>query len=262
VQVMRGIYSVFIQNGHPLLVMDVRSAEMSKYAANVMLATRISLMNEIAQICERVGADIAEVRRGIGSDSRIGMAFLYAGIGYGGSCFPKDVKALSRLAVEFDCPGDILEAVDRVNRHQKVVLANRAIARFEGAVAGKRFAVWGLAFKPNTDDIREAPALSIVKRLTEAGASVAVYDPEALANGQRELSHNTAVSFGKSAYDVLPGADALLLATEWSQFKRPDFPRIKSLLKQPIIFDGRNQYDPEEMARLGIEYHCIGRPRR
>jgi UDPglucose 6-dehydrogenase len=258
-QTMRSIYSVFIQNGHPFLLMTVRSSEMSKYAANVMLATRISLMNEIAQICERMGADIAEVRQGIGSDKRIGMAFLYAGIGYGGSCFPKDVKALARLAVECDCPGDILDAVDKVNRHQKVSLANRAITRFAGEVKGKVFAMWGLAFKPSTDDIREAPALSMIKRLTEAGASVRAYDPEAMANAGRELAANKSVVFAKSAYDALEGADALILATEWAQFKRPDFARLKTLLKQPIIFDGRNQYDPAEMARLGIEYHCIGR---
>lgn len=258
---MRAVYGPFVRNGHPILFMDLASSEMTKYAANVMLATRISLMNELAQVCEKVGADIMMVRQGIGTDQRIGMDFLYAGVGYGGSCFPKDVKALSRLAVEADCPADILDAVDRVNRHQKVVLANRVLARFGGEGRGRRFALWGLAFKANTDDIREAPALAIVKRLTEAGAEVVAYDPEAMDNARRELAGNGRVHFAASAYEALAGADALVLATEWGQFRRPDFERMKSLLAAPIVFDGRNQYEPEEMERLGFEYHCIGRGR-
>ncbi len=258
-QSMRSVYASFIRNGHAYLTMDVRSSEMTKYASNVMLATRISLMNELAHICDRVGADIMEVRRGVGSDSRIGMAFLYAGVGYGGSCFPKDVRALSRLAAESDYGADILEAVERVNRHQKISLANRVIARFGGDVRGKKFAVWGLAFKPNTDDIREAPALAIIKRLTEAAAQVVAYDPAAEANARKALGQNTLVSFVDNAYDALGGADALLLVTEWAQFRRPDFARVKSLLKQPIVFDGRNQWEPAEMQKLGFEHHGIGR---
>jgi len=257
---MEAIYSPFIRNGHPYLVMDIASAEMTKYAANAMLATRISFMNELAQICDKTGADIMKVRTGIGTDRRIGMDFLHPGVGYGGSCFPKDVKALARLAVESDCAADILDAVERVNRHQKVLLANRVIARFNGNVRGKRIAVWGLAFKADTDDIREAPALAILKRLTEAGAHVCAYDPEAMANVQRELAGNANVSFAANQYDALAGADALVLATEWRQFRRPDFARIKAALKQPLIFDGRNQYEPAELAALGFEHHCIGRP--
>jgi len=260
-EVMRQIYSTFVRNGHSLIFMDIPSAEMTKYAANAMLATRISLMNELAQICDRVGADIMSVRQGIGTDRRIGMDFLYPGIGYGGSCFPKDVRALARLAVEADVPADILDAVDRVNRHQKVVLANRLIARFGGDVRGRQFALWGLSFKANTDDIREASAIAILKRLTDAGARVCAYDPEAVANARHELRDNTRVSFATSAFEALEGSDALVLATEWSQFRRPDFDRIKALLKSPIVFDGRNQYDPAEMSKVGIEYHCIGRVR-
>jgi len=258
---MEAIYGPFIRNGHPYIVMDVASAEMTKYAANCMLATRISLMNELAQICDRVGADIMKVRAGIGTDRRIGMDFLYAGVGYGGSCFPKDVKALSRLAVESDCAADILDAVERVNRHQKVMLANRIIARFDGNVRGKRFALWGLAFKADTDDIREAPALAILKRLTDAGAHVCAFDPEAMSNAKRELAGNANVSFADHEYETLSGADALVLATEWRQFRRPDFHKIKASLRQPLIFDGRNQYEPKEMLELGIEYHSVGRAR-
>jgi UDPglucose 6-dehydrogenase len=260
-EVMRQIYAPFLRNGHPLLFMDVPSAEMTKYAANVMLATRISLMNELAQLCDKVGADIMQVRQGIGTDRRIGMDFLYPGIGYGGSCFPKDVRALARLAVEADLPADILDAVDRVNRHQKLVIANRVIARFGGDVRGRRFALWGLAFKANTDDVREAPALAILKRLTDAGAEIVAFDPEAGANARRALADDPRVRLTATAYDALAGADALILATEWSQFRRPDFARVKALLKSPIVFDGRNQYEPDELQRLGLEYHCIGRVR-
>ncbi len=260
-ELMTEIYSTFVRNGHPLVFMDVRSAEMTKYAANVMLATRISLMNELAQICDKVGADIMQVRQGIGTDARIGMDFLYPGIGYGGSCFPKDVRALSRLAVEADLPGNILDAVDRVNRHQKVLLANRIIQRFDGDVRKRSFALWGLAFKSNTDDIREASALVVLRRLTDAGATVVCYDPEAMANAKRELGDHPRVRFAPGAYEAVEGCDALVLATEWSQFRRPDFDRLKGLMKAPLIFDGRNQYEPAAMQKLGFEYHCIGRPR-
>jgi UDPglucose 6-dehydrogenase len=253
---MEALYKPFVRNGHPIISMGLFSAEMTKYAANVMLATRISLMNEIALICERVGADIMDVRRGVGSDKRLGMAFLYAGIGYGGSCFPKDVKALSRMAVEAGCPDDLLEAVDKVNRYQKVLLANRVYERL-GDLAGKKLAIWGLAFKPQTDDMREAPSLAIIKRLLDLGASVVVYDPEATQNARRLLGAD--VLYAPSMYAALEQAEALLLVTEWPQFRRPDFAQVKKLLKQPLIFDGRNQYEPREMQALGFEYHCIGR---
>ncbi len=257
--VMRRLYEPFVRNGHPLLFMDRRSSEMTKYAANVMLATRISLVNEIAQICERLGADIRHVRRGVGSDKRIGMSFLYAGIGYGGSCFPKDVKALSSMAVESDCPADILDAVEKVNRHQKMVLANRVIAHL-GDAHGKRVGLWGIAFKPMTDDIREAPALTIIKRLTDAGATVCAYDPEAMENARAALAHNRRVELADSPYVAAEGADALVLATEWGVFRSLDFERVRASMKRPILFDGRNQYDPEQMRALGFTYSCIGRP--
>jgi UDPglucose 6-dehydrogenase len=234
---------------------------MTKYASNVMLATRISLMNELAHICERLDADIMDVRRGVGSDKRLGLAFLYPGIGYGGSCLPKDVAALSRMAVESDCPGDILDAVSKVNRHQRILLANRAIAYFAGDVRGRRFALWGLSFKPKTDDVREAPALTIIKRLTSAGASLCAYDPEATETARAELAGNDRVFFATNPYDALRDADGLILATEWSMFRKPDFQRVKALLKHPLILDGRNQYEPAEMKALGFEYLCIGRPR-
>ncbi len=259
-QVMRELYRPFVQNGHPLVVMTVHSSEMTKYAANVMLATRISLMNELAQICERVGADITDVRRGIGTDKRIGMSFLYAGAGYGGSCFPKDVKALSRMAIEADCPADILDAVDRVNRHQKILLANRILKHFGGSAAGKRVGIWGLAFKPMTDDVREAPALVIIKRLVEAGATVSAYDPEAMTTAKAELTHLPRVEFAENPYEAARGADALALVTEWGAFRSLDFGRIKALMQHPVLFDGRNQYEPRRMQELGFTYHSIGRP--
>jgi UDPglucose 6-dehydrogenase len=257
---MRSLYSHFIRNGHAFVTVDVRSSEMSKYAANVMLATRISLMNELALMCDRVGADVMSVRKAIGTDKRIGMAFLYPGIGFGGSCFPKDVKALSRMAIECDSPGNILDAVERVNRYQRVMLANRIVAKFGGDVRGKRFALWGLAFKPKTDDIREAPAITIVKRLTDAGAEICAYDPEAMENAKAMLAGNPRVTFAGSHYEAVEGADALVLATEWALFRKPDWDRVKAALRQPIIFDGRNQYEPAEMAELGFDYTCIGRP--
>jgi UDPglucose 6-dehydrogenase len=258
-ELMRTIYAPFIRNGHPFITMGVRSAEITKYAANVMLATRISLMNELALLCDRIGADIMEVREGVGSDRRIGMSFLYPGIGYGGSCFPKDVLALSRLALQSDCPAGLLDAVDRVNRHQKVLLANRVVAHFGGDVRGRHFALWGLAFKPNTDDVREAPALAIIKRLVDAGASLAAYDPEALHTARAAVRPHPHVDFVGDAYAALEGADALLIATEWREFSQPDFRRVRRALKQPVIFDGRNLYDPEILRQLGFVYRCIGR---
>jgi UDPglucose 6-dehydrogenase len=259
IDAMKRVYSAFEQSS-PLLFMDVRSAEMTKYVSNIMLAARISLMNEIANICGKVGSDIVQVRTGVGMDQRIGNAFLGAGVGYGGSCFPKDVTALSHVAREHNCPADILEAIDHVNRRQRVIFADHVVARFNGNVRDRRLAVWGLAFKPNTDDVREAPALDIIRRLTEGGARVSAFDPEAQANASRELSGNKRVTFARTAYEALENADALLLITEWAQFRRPDFCRIRTLLSQPIIFDGRNQYDPTEMKSLGFEYYGIGRP--
>jgi UDPglucose 6-dehydrogenase len=258
-EVMRAIYGPFIRNGHPFLLMDVRSSELTKYACNVMLATRISLINELALLCDKVGADIMRVRQGLGSDSRIGKAFLYPGIGYGGSCFPKDVLALSRLALQAECPAGLFDAVDRVNRHQKGLLANRILQRF-GDVRGKQFALWGLAFKPETDDIREAPALTIIKRLTDAGATVLAYDPQAMERARAALAANTSFSLATNAYAALEGADALLIATEWREFLHPDFGRMRRLLRQPLVFDGRNLYDPASMAQLGFSYVSIGRP--
>ncbi len=258
--VMRDLYRHFIRNGHTYLEMDTRSSEMTKYVSNVMLATRISLMNEMAQICENVGADIMKVRKGVGTDARIGMQFLYPGVGYGGSCFPKDVKALARLAVESDCPADILDAVERVNRHQKVSLANRLIKRFGGDLRGRRVGLWGIAFKPKTDDIREAPALAIIKRLLDAGATVCAYDPEATDNARRHFGNAPEVEFAPNPYEAARNADALLLVTEWAVFRSLDFDRVKGLLKEPVLYDGRNQYEPERMRELGFEYHCIGRP--
>jgi UDPglucose 6-dehydrogenase len=257
--VMDRLYASFVRNGHPVISMSVRSSELTKYTANVMLATRISLMNEIAQICDRVGADIMDVRRGVGTDGRIGMSFLYAGVGYGGSCFPKDVQALSRVALEAGVNSDILAAVENVNRHQKMLLANRVIAAFSGNVRGKRVAVWGIAFKPDTDDIREAPALTIIKRLTEAGATVVAYDPEATANAEKMLAGNARVSFAENPYAAAEGADALLLVTEWRVFRGIDLARVARSMKRLLLFDGRNQYEPAEVRELGFEYHCIGR---
>lgn len=258
---MRNLYSHFIRNGHGYLEMDPPSAEFTKYAANVMLATRISLMNEFALICEHVGADIMQVRRGIGTDSRIGMSYIYAGAGFGGSCLPKDVKALSRMAIDANCPADILDAVNNVNQHQKVLLANRVIDYFQHDVKKRQIAVWGLAFKPKTDDIREAPALTIIKRLLGAGARVCAYDPEATENVRALYQNEPNISFTNEPYEALANAEALLLVTEWALFRKPDFERMKSMMQNPVIFDGRNQYEPAEMQKLGFEYYCIGRHR-
>lgn len=245
-ETMRQLYEPFTRNGHPILEMDLRSAEMTKYAANVMLATRISLMNELARVCDSVGADIMEVRRGIGSDRRIGMSYLYPGVGFGGSCLPKDVRALARMAGE----SELLGAVERVNVAQKSVLAERVVERFGGDLSARRIALWGLAFKPQTDDVREAPALAMAVRLLDAGATVCAYDPEAMPNAKRLVD----VELADDPYAALKGADALVVATEWGVFRSPDFARIKQLLTQPIVFDGRNLFDPARMRELGFEY--------
>ncbi|MEM6532633.1 MAG: UDP-glucose/GDP-mannose dehydrogenase family protein [Myxococcota bacterium] len=258
-EVMQKIYIDFTRNGHPLLMMDVRSSEMTKYASNVMLAARISLVNEFAAICEKVGADILSVRKGMGTDSRIGMSFLYAGVGYGGSCFPKDVKALAQLARDMETPATILDAVEEVNGRQKLVLAEKIKAHFGGDLSGKRIALWGIAFKPRTDDIREAPAVSIAEALREAGAEVVAFDPEAMSNAKS--FHPGLMELTEDMYAAAEGADALALVTEWGEFRNPDFQQLKNQMKGPVIFDGRNQYDPAELRRLGFTYYAIGRPR-
>ncbi|CAN7356482.1 MULTISPECIES: UDP-glucose dehydrogenase family protein [Duganella] len=262
---MKKLYTPFNRNHERTFWMDVRSAEFTKYAANAMLATRISFMNELANLADQVGADIEAVRHGIGSDPRIGHSFLYAGAGYGGSCFPKDVQALERTARQYNQDLLILRAVEAVNDKQKLVLGQKVVKRFGDDLRGKHFAVWGLAFKPNTDDMREAPARVLLKQLLDGGATVAVYDPVAMAEAKRvlELDLNAEemarVRFAASPMDTLTGAEALVIVTEWKAFRSPDFDRIKAALKQAIIFDGRNLFEPEVMAEAGFEYHGIGR---
>jgi UDPglucose 6-dehydrogenase len=238
--------------------MDIPSAEITKYAANAMLATRISFMNMIAGLCDRVGADVDLVRKGIGSDSRIGSSFLFAGCGYGGSCFPKDVKALTRTLREQAVDAGILEAAERVNDGQKRVLLRMVGDRFDGVLSGRTLAIWGLSFKPETDDMREAPSLVIVDGLLERGAQVRVHDPEALHVARGIWGDR--VTYCEHNYDALEGADALLIVTEWKQYRNPDFGRIRRLLRQPIILDGRNLFDPGHMGELGFDYHSMGRP--
>lgn len=257
-QIMTTLYEPFVRQGNPILVMDVRSAEMTKYAANAFLATKISFMNEIANLCELVGANVDKVRIGIGHDSRIGKQFLYPGIGFGGSCFPKDVKALVHTAEENDYDFGILKAVLDVNDRQREVLAERVIEHFGGSLEGKRLGVWGLAFKANTDDVREAPSHIIIRKLLAAGAEVVAYDPEAKHTTQAVLGDS--IEYANDAYSALKGADALVVCTEWNEFRRPDFDRMSERLGRKLIFDGRNLYDPKRMAELGFEYHSIGRP--
>ncbi len=264
---MKKLYSPFNRHHERTFWMDVRSAEFTKYAANAMLATRISFMNELANLADQVGADIEAVRQGIGSDPRIGYGFLYAGCGYGGSCFPKDVQALERTARDYGQDLLILRAVEAVNNHQKNVLGKKIVTRFGENLAGKHFALWGLAFKPNTDDMREAAARVLLRELIGRGASVAVYDPVAMTEAKRVLAldfgHATdglsRIRFSDSPMDALQDADALAIVTEWKAFRSPDFDRVKSLLKAPVIFDGRNLFEPQLMADIGFEYHGIGR---
>lgn len=255
-EVMRSLYKPFTLNGHPVIFMDVTSAEMTKYAANAMLATKISFMNDIANLCEIVGADINMVRRGIGSDSRIGNKFIYPGIGYGGSCFPKDVKALVHTGEENNYELRVLKAVEAVNQDQKSVLYHKINSYFQGNLKGKLVAMWGLSFKPQTDDMREAPSLVIIERLLEAGAKVKVYDPVAMNEAKRILGDK--VIYSEDQYETLIDADCLVLVTEWSEFKFPNFNIIKKLLNTPVIFDGRNIYDRCEINRKNIDYFCIG----
>lgn len=258
-QRMRELYDPFMKNHDRFIGMDIRSAEMTKYAANAMLATKISFMNEMANICERVGADVNEVRHGIGSDSRIGFSFIYPGCGYGGSCFPKDVQALCKTAEDSGYQPRILNAVEAVNGDQKSVLADKVIKRFGTDLKGKTFAVWGLAFKPGTDDMREASSVVIIKRLTDLGAKVQAYDPKARHEAETcYLKDNQNVAYVESKYTALNDADALLLITEWQEFRSPDFDEMAKRLKHPVIFDGRNQYHKERMADIGFDYIQIG----
>lgn len=256
-KVMRRLYKPFILNGHPILFMDITSAEMTKYAANSMLATRISFINEMANLCEILGADIDAVRQGIGSDPRIGNKFLYPGTGYGGSCFPKDVKALIKTAVVNGYTPEILNAVESVNTKQKQVLFEKINSCFNGNLKGLQFAVWGLSFKPKTDDMREAPSLVIIEKLLEAGATIVAYDPVAIKEARRIL--NDRISYAKDQYDACIDADALLLITEWPEFRLPNFKVLERLLKNKLIFDGRNIYDNAELEEMGFTYYSIGR---
>ena len=255
-ETMGKLYKPFIMNGHPLIFMDIPSAEMTKYAANSMLATRISFMNDIANLCEIMGADVNAVRRGIGSDPRIGSRFIYAGIGYGGSCFPKDVKALIKTGAQNNYRMRILEAVEEVNEAQKSVLFNKITKSLGNDLSGKTFAMWGLSFKPNTDDMREAPSLVLIEKIKAAGGHIVAYDPVAMPETKHLIGD--AIHYVDEPYLALENADALLLVTEWSEFKLPDFDEVSKRLKNKLIFDGRNIYDKAEMAELGYEYYCIG----
>ena len=255
-QMMQELYAPFVRTGKPILVMDPASAEMTKYAANAMLATRISFMNEMARICEAVGADVNEVRKGIGTDARIGFPFLFAGAGYGGSCFPKDVRALARTASQHGCETKIIDAVEAVNDRQKHLLFEKVVKIFGKNLAGKRFAVWGLAFKPKTDDMREAPSLVLIESLLKAGAAVTAFDPEAIPETKKTLGDQ--VRYADSALKALEGADAMILVTEWNEFRNIDPEEVKKLLKTPVVIDGRNVFSPQRMREMGFTYTGIG----
>ena len=261
-EIMKELYSPFMRRSNRMIIMDVKSAEMTKYAANAMLATRISFMNQIANLCERMGADVASVREGIGSDSRIGYDFLFPGVGYGGSCFPKDVKALMKTAAANDYDFVILKAVEEANERQKQVLADKVLAHFGGMTSdqpltGKTFAVWGLSFKPRTDDMREAPAIVIINRLLELGATVRAHDPEAMKEAKKIFGDR--IGYGTHRHEVINGADALIIITEWSEYRNPDFDLLQEKLAAPVIFDGRNLFEPKRMTHLGFTYYSIGR---
>lgn len=256
-KIMHELYAPFVRQGNPIIYMDERSAELTKYAANSFLATKISFMNEIAQLCEKLHADVDMVRKGIGADDRIGKRFLFSGIGYGGSCFPKDVQALSKSAAEKDYDFRILNAVMDVNENQKVHLIPKILDFFKDDIKGKKFALWGLAFKPNTDDIREAPSLKIIEELTSRGAEICAYDPEAMENVTQLIGDK--ISYAENQYDALEDADALIIATEWNEFRTPDFNKMKSLLKNHVIFDGRNLFELYQMEECNFHYVSIGR---
>lgn len=256
-KIMSDLYAPFVRQGNPIYFMDERSAELTKYAANAFLATKITFMNEVANLCEKVGANVDAIRIGIGSDSRIGKRFLFAGIGYGGSCFPKDVQALYKTSQEYKYDFKILSSVMEVNEAQKTVMVQKLKEHFDGNLEGKKFAIWGLAFKPDTDDIREAPALYIIRDLIAAGASVSAFDPEAMENVKRTMGE--VIHYANDPYEACQDADALLIATEWSLFRTPDFERLKNSMKGKVIFDGRNLYDLQRMAELGFYYNSMGR---
>ena len=258
-KVMSDLYAPFVRQGNPVIFMDEKSAELTKYAANSFLATKISFMNEIAQLCEKLGADVDMVRRGIGSDDRIGKRFLFPGIGYGGSCFPKDVQALIRSSEDVDYDFKILKSVEEVNELQKLHLIPKIMAYFNNDVKGKQFALWGLAFKPNTDDIREAPALYLIDALTAAGATIKAFDPEAMPNVQKTIGDK--ITYAENQYSALHNSDALIIATEWSEFRTPDFDMINTRLRNRVIFDGRNLFDVKYITDLGYHYESIGRPK-
>ncbi|HRD41002.1 MAG TPA: UDP-glucose/GDP-mannose dehydrogenase family protein [Bacteroidia bacterium] len=255
-EIMRKLYKPFLMNGHPIIMMDIPSAEMTKYAANAMLATKISFMNDVANLCEIMGADVNMVRKGIGSDTRIGTKFIYPGVGYGGSCFPKDVKALIKTAKENGYNMRILNSVEDVNEAQKEVLFSKVKSHFKGDLKGKKFALWGLSFKPKTDDMREAPSLVIIEKLLKEGASVVAYDPVAMHEAQRILGDK--IAYSTEMYATLDGADALLIITEWPEFRVPDFDELNKRLKNKVMFDGRNIFDPVDMKNNGYSYYCIG----
>jgi UDPglucose 6-dehydrogenase len=257
--VMAELYAPFVRTGKPIIFMDIPSAEMTKYAANAMLATRISFMNEIAALCERVGANVDLVRKGVGSDARIGPSFLFPGPGYGGSCFPKDVKALVATARQCEAPLKVLEAVETANDRQKRRLFEKLSEALDGGLSGARIAVWGLSFKPNTDDMRESPSLALIESVLAAGGNVVAHDPAAMEEAKRRLGDT--ISFAPTNYEALTGADALVIVTDWNEYRHPDFIRIKSTLRRPIVIDGRNLYTPEKMASLGFTYRSLGRGR-
>lgn len=256
-EIMGELYAPFVRQGHPVIFMDVKSAELTKYAANAFLATKITFMNEIANLAEKVGADVENVRRGIGTDNRIGKRFLFAGIGYGGSCFPKDVMALAKTSKEYNYDFKVLDSVMEVNQRQKTILFPRIKEYFKGDLSGKKIAMWGLAFKPNTDDIREAPALYMIDELVDAGASIVAFDPEAMRNIKNTIGDK--IDYAFDMYDALEGADALLIITEWPVFRAPEFHTMAELMANKKIFDGRNLFEPAKMKELGFEYECIGR---
>ena len=257
--IMSDLYAPFVRTGNPLILMDMHSSELTKYAANAFLATKVTFMNEVANLCELVGADVDMVRKGMGTDPRIGLQFLFAGVGYGGSCFPKDVSALLNTSRSYDCELHILTSVEDANRRQKMVLVDKMKKHYGTSLKGKTVALWGLAFKPNTDDMREAPALTIIDALRHEGVTIRAYDPEAMVEAKRRLGKT--VKFVDNNYDAVKGADALVVVTEWNEFRRPDFDRIKLLMKEPVIFDGRNVYDPKVMKEKGFVYYGIGRGR-
>ncbi len=257
---MMELYSPFVKNGHPVILVDTKSSEIIKYASNCMLALRISFMNEISKLCEFYGADVLKVRQGLGTDKRIGMPFLYAGVGYGGSCFPKDVKAMIKMFQEIGEDSKLFEAIDEINEKQRERFYNKISSHFKGNVNGKKIAVWGLAFKPNTDDMREAPSVYIINRLVDEGAKVFAYDPKAVKEAKKIFGENKSIVYVDNQYDALIDANALVLITEWNCFKEPDFDKIFSLLKEKVIFDGRNIYDPDKLRGLGFTYYSFGRP--